>query len=80
MFKKILMLLLHVLFCDRCHGFINEGRGYYVSEKGYEYQTNQRLDKNICKSCYRLLPTYLQNNYEKVSERKEQDDYRQNNK
>jgi len=76
MFKKILMLLLLVLFCDRCHGFVNEERGYYECENVYEYQTNQRLDKNICKSCYRLLPTYLQDNYKKVSERKEQDDHR----
>jgi len=70
------MLLLLIILCDRCRGFIDEGHGYYVCENVYEQQTHQRLDKNICKNCYRLLPVYLQNNYEKISERKKQDDYR----
>jgi len=74
MFKKILLLLLLVIFCDRCRGIIGKSDNSYIARQHSHYETNQRLDKNICKNCYRLLPVYLQNNYEKISERKEQDD------
>ena len=71
MFKKILIVLLLMMLCDRCRGFIDEERGYYVCENAYEHQTHQRLDKNICKNCYRLLPIYIQDNYKKVNKTKE---------
>ena len=68
MFKKILMLLLLIVLCDKCHNFIDEEHGYYVCENVYEQTHHQRLDKKICKRCYRLLPTYLQDYYTKVNE------------
>ena len=42
------------------------------TEQYYHYETNQRLSTNICKRCYRLLPSYLQIHYtkEKLDEKK----------
>ena len=68
MVKRILVLLLLIIMCDRCHNFINEERGYYICENVYGQTYHQRLDKIICKRCYRLLPTYIQDYYKKVNE------------
>jgi hypothetical protein len=59
--SNIIILILLIILCDRCRGIIDDD--YYQTEQHSHYETNQRLDKNICKWCYRLLPSYLQTHY-----------------